>query len=116
MSSLQCLTKLDQSTAVKPTDDDEEESQAKLIVGKYLNQLLAVLVDFSEQNQNNMNILSLLQLEKKLSSLFAFAEQKEIIPETEETQGWKKGVAQHQQLADRIMQIMGQDEEDANEE
>ncbi|OHT15401.1 hypothetical protein TRFO_14169 [Tritrichomonas foetus] len=116
MSSLQFLSKLDQSTAVNNTNDETEDDQLKLIVGKYLNQILAVLVSFSEENSGNLNILSLMQIENKLNQLFAFAEQKEIIPVTEATESWKKGMAQHQQLFDKINSIFNQAEEETNEE
>ncbi|KAK8886028.1 hypothetical protein M9Y10_041487 [Tritrichomonas musculus] len=114
MSSLKCLTKLDQSTAVVPTENEEEEDQMKLIVGKYLNQILAVIVDFSEQNNGNLNIINLVQLEQKLNQLFAFAESKEIIPRVEESQSWKKGVALHKPLFDKITEI--NDSKDDDEE
>jgi hypothetical protein len=65
-SSLQCLTMLDQSTAVVFPAPEKIEDGAKLITGKYLNQLLAVFVDFAEQNQEDVNIVSVLQLELKL--------------------------------------------------
>ena len=112
MSSLKCLTKLDQSTAVVPTENEEEEDQMKLIVGKYLNQILAVIVDFSEQNNGNMNLINLIQLEQKLNQLFAFAESKEIIPKVDEAQSWKKGVALHKPLIDKITEINDQKDEE----
>ena len=116
ISSLQCLSKLDQSTAVSPTEPENEGDEFKLPVGKYLNQILAVLVDFSEQNQNNLNILSLIKLEQRLTQLFTFAEQKEIIPVTDANQSWKKGVAQHKEIFDRVQQLMSQDDEEPAEE
>ena len=110
-SSLNFLSKLGQSTAISNDNNTEQdEDNTKLIVGKYLNQIMAVLVAYSEENQGPLTILSLMEIENKLNQLFAFAEQKEIIPVTEATQSWKKGMAQHQQLFAQINSILSQDD------
>lgn len=108
ISSLKCLAKLAQSTAVTPETDKEDEDQVKLIVGKYLNRILASMVDFIEHKQGPLNILSMLELEDKIGQLFAFAEENEIIPETKEGKkdSWKTYRAQHQQLRTKITELL----------
>jgi hypothetical protein len=89
-SSLKTLAKLDQSSAIAPIDEPPATDEGKLLTGKYLNQLLTVLVEFAEQNQEDWNVVSLSQLEQKYKALFAFAESKEIIPASAPDKGWKK--------------------------
>ncbi|KAK8833879.1 hypothetical protein M9Y10_037832 [Tritrichomonas musculus] len=115
-SSLKLLTKLDQSTAVVPTEDENDDDQIKLIVGKYLNQLLAVIYSIAEEANGNVNIMTLINMEDKLHQLFAFAESKGIIPVTNENQSWKKGVLQHKPISDKIKSIMAEDDQDQNED
>lgn len=114
-SSLKLLTKLDQSNAVVPNEDENDDDQVKLIVGKYLNQLLAVIYSISEESNGNINIMTLINMEDKLHQLFAFAESKGIIPVTNENQGWKKGVLQHKPISDKIKSIMQEDDNDQND-
>lgn len=117
-SSLECLAKLDRSDAVVPKDNEEDEDSVKLIIGKYLNQLLAVVVQNIQECQGKMDIISLLKLESTINQLFAFAEEKQIIPETDENNGWKKAMLMHQKLFAQIQQLIGGgvEEEEANEE
>lgn len=115
MSSLKCLTKLKQSTAVIPDEKDKDEDEIKLIVGKYLNQLLAVIVDFSQQNNGNLNLITLLQLEERLNQLFTLAEDRDIIPKVKETESWKSLVAQHKPLVQKIAEINDRAEEGNDE-
>ena len=112
-SSLKLLSKLSESNAVEPTEPEDEQDAAKAIVGKYLNQILAVIFSIGEESQGNLNILTLINLEEKLQQLFAFAENKGIIPPTEENQGWKLQFAKHKPIADKIKSVM---ENDAAEE
>ncbi|KAH0790184.1 hypothetical protein GPJ56_005920 [Histomonas meleagridis] len=109
-SSLKYLSKLSDSTAVVPNKTKDEEDQTKLIIGKYLNQILAVIVDFTEQN-SNPNILSMLQLENTLYQLFKFAEEKELVPKRADNEGWKQGMAVHGALAEQILNTLENDEE-----
>lgn len=118
-SSLQCLAKLDRSEAVVPTNKDEDEDAVKLIIGKYLNQILAVIVQNIQECQGKMDIISLLKLETTVNQLFQFAEEKQIIPETDENNGWKKAMNMHQKLFAQIQQLIGgpaAEEEDFAEE
>lgn len=106
MSSLKCLAKLDESSAVVPDDEKEEDDQVKAIVGKYLNHLLVNIVDFAEQNQDKVDIFSMEELENTMAQLFEFAETKGIIPKRAEGEGWKKSIAAHKETFEKIHNIM----------
>ena len=71
------------------------------------NQILAVIVEDIQKANGNMNLISLMDLETKLNQLFAFAEEKEIIPETDDSKGWKKAMLAHQSLFEKIQQLLG---------
>lgn len=118
MSCLSCLSRLDKSSAVNPTEDEaEEEDTAKLIVGKYLNGLLATIFDDVCKRSGTMDLVALLGLAEKLEKRFVLAEKEELIPMTEENQGWKEGV----QLQKKILKALSgaaapAEEEDGDEE
>jgi hypothetical protein len=97
-SSLQCLVKLDQSTAIVPIEEEKVEDSAKVITGKYLNQLLATVVSALDQTQGNPSIVSFLKLELSLHQSYNFAEQNQLIPVTDENRSWKKGMKSHEKL------------------
>jgi hypothetical protein len=78
----------------------------QLIVGKYLHQILSVIAEFAQTHAGNLSIISLLQLESKLNQLFAFAEEREIIPQTDESHGWKKGMLAHQELFAQLQKVL----------
>ena len=111
MSSLKCLSKLEESTAVVPDEEKPEDDQVKAIVGKYLNHLLVNIVDFAEQNQGPIDIFSMEELENTMAQLFQFAETKGIIPERKETEGWKKSVITHKALFQKLKDILSQKSE-----
>jgi hypothetical protein len=108
-SSLQLLTKIpispgiDQSKEVKTTD-----SQFKGLIGKFLNQLLAMVAQASKQGQQKLNLVTMIDLELKLHERFAFAEEHNLIPKTDENSGWKKGTAARKGLYDQILTIKGE--------
>lgn len=110
-TSLACLSKLDQSNAVVGEKEEEEEDTTKMIAGKYLNQILAVIVDDIQKGNGGLNLISLMDLETKLNQLFAFAEEKEIIPETDGSKGWKKAMIAHQGLFEKIQGLLGSQEQ-----
>jgi hypothetical protein len=101
-SSLQILTKLPHAAAVDASQDPKDEDQIKAIVGKYLNQLLGLIVQSSKQGQQGLNVISMVDLELKLHQRFAFAEEHDIIPKTDDKTGWKKGTKAHQPLYEQI--------------
>lgn len=108
-TSLKCLSKLDQSATVVPNrskDEDSNNDQSKMIIGKFLNHLLTMVADFAQQNKDNCNIFTIYELEKKLTQMFQFAEDKELIPETEENEGWKKNNAVHEQFFNQIKSLL----------
>jgi hypothetical protein len=113
-SSLQCLTKLDQSNAVVPTEPENIEDAPKAITGKYLNQLLAIVVNGLQPTDGPLTILSCLKLELSLAQSFAFAEQKSLIPATDATRSWKKGMKSHEQLF-QLLKSTVEDEADDDE-
>jgi hypothetical protein len=102
-SSLQVLAKLPHAVAVAASQGPKDEDQVKAIVGKYLNQLLVLIVQSSKQGEQGLNIISLVDLELKLHERFAFAEQHDIIPKTGDTVGWKNGAKAHQPLYEQII-------------
>jgi hypothetical protein len=106
-SSLQCLAKLGQSSAVVPVEEEKVEDTSKLIAGKYLNQLLAVVVNGIQESEGEPNIATLLQLEQSLGQSFAFAEEKELIPTTDENHSWKKGLKAHAPLLAILKETAG---------
>ena len=109
ISSLKCLAKLEESTAVVPDVEEKDEDQVKAIVGKYLNHLLVNVVDFAEQNQNEsktIDIFAIQELENTMAQLFQFAETKGIISKKPETEGWKKSFAVHQALFEKLNEMI----------
>ncbi|EAY02982.1 hypothetical protein TVAG_325540 [Trichomonas vaginalis G3] len=108
MSSVKCLSKLEESSAVSAEDEKPEEDPVKLIVGKYLNHLLAKLVEFSEKNQEQIDIFALQEIEEEMAQLYQFGEEKQIIPPTKPTEGWKKNVAVHQALFEKLQSLINQ--------
>lgn len=106
MSSVKCLSKLEESSAVNGEDEKKDEDQVKLIIGKYLNHLLVKLVDFAEKNPEQIDILGMQDIEEGMAELYHFAEDRGIIPETKPTDGWKQSVAIHQQLFEKLKSIM----------
>ena len=65
-----------------------------------------MVADFAQQNKDNCNIFTIYELEKKLTQMFQFAEDKELIPETEENEGWKKNNAVHEQFFNQIKSLL----------
>ena len=103
MSCLSCLSRLDKSSAVNPTEDEaEEEDTAKLIVGKYLNQLLALVFNYVRERDGKLELVGLLGLAEELKKQFVLAEKEELIPVTEENKGWKEGVMLQRKILEAI--------------
>ena len=111
MSSLKCTKKLCETTAFTQEIPQNDDDQIKLIIGKYLNQLMVVLFDFVEQHPGSVDIFAMKELETKMSQLFGFAESKGIIPQTESADGWKRAVQLHQILFQKIEQMMQKEEQ-----
>lgn len=106
MSSVKCLSKLEESSAVSGEDEKPEEDAVKVIIGKYLNNLLVTLVEFAEKNPEQIDILGMQDIEEGMAGLYEFAEEKGIIPETKPTEGWKQSIAIHKQLFEKLTAIM----------
>jgi hypothetical protein len=104
-SSLQVLTKLGSSNAVTPDPEDPEPDLSKAITGKFLSQLLALVVQGARQKKGAVGLLDLVALEQELHRLLRKAEDNELIPKTEEKASWKKKSAEHQRIYDQIAQI-----------
>lgn len=116
-SSLACLSRLNESSAVLPVEDEtKEDDSVRMICGKYLNQLFTTIVDDICSSDNNMNLLSLLELGRKLNKLFMFAEEKQIIQPTDMDKGWKQGMVLQEQLRAKIGQVFEHGEEEEAEE
>lgn len=109
-SSLQCLVKLEQSTAVSPDSPEPEEIGVEMIIGKYLNQVLAVIVEATQEANGEMDLISLIQLAMKLKQLFLLAEEKDIITTTEEGKGWKHGMAMLERIITGATADQGENE------
>lgn len=101
-SSLAYLAKLELSTAVTPPASDRPESTSLLVVGQYLHQLLAIIFSAVQESQGDMTVIQLLHLEARLYDLFVFAEDRGIVPFTEETTGWKKELMTHKRLLEDV--------------
>lgn len=110
-SSLQCLSKLNKSSAIVPTQPEETNTNS-IIGGKYLNQILALINEFAQQP--NPNLITAVELEQRLNQVFEFAEKKEIIPPVPEDQSWKLLRQKHIPLYNKI-NALGQEEESSEE-
>jgi hypothetical protein len=104
-SSLQLLTKLPASTAVTPDPDDAEPDLAKAITGKFLSQLLTLVVQVTRDKKGDLGFQLIVQLEEQINALLRMAEQKQLIPRTDEKAGWKKKISEHQPIYDRMAEI-----------
>lgn len=105
-TSLKCLAMVDRSAAVAQEKGDEEESNLQNVAGKFLNQMLSVVADFAQQEKESFTIFSMLELEKKLAQMFQFAEDNDIIPKTDDGEGWKGQKAAHDEIANQIQAIL----------
>jgi hypothetical protein len=104
-SSLQVLTKLGSATAVTPEDDEAEPDLTKVINGKFLSQLMGLVAEAARAEKGEVGIVPLIQLELQLNELLKKAEEKEIVPRTQDKRGWKKRIADHQPIYDQILRM-----------
>lgn len=116
ISSVKCLSKIENSSAVSEEDLKEEEDPVKAVVGKYLNEVLSVIARISAQVENEVDIFSMEELEITLGKLFEYAEQRQIIPTTKDGQGWKQSLYKHQAIFEQIHNIMGQQQQPTSDE
>jgi hypothetical protein len=107
-SSLQILTKVGDSNAVTPEAEETELDLSKAIVGKFLSQLMALVVQTARPQNRGLDLVLLVQLELKLKGVLQNAEEKEVIPKTEEKGGWKKNFARHQPIYTQILQAVNE--------
>jgi hypothetical protein len=103
ISSLQILSHLQYSTAMTTESDEEEADSIKIVTGKFLNELLALVVQGITKESGGVELISLIQLEFLLNELLKEAENKELIPKTNPNASWKKNVAKHQPIYDQIL-------------
>lgn len=111
-SSLITLAKLDKSSALKEENEKEDEASPGLIGGKYLNQIMAIIADATLYSSEPANLISQVQLEKKLESVFDFGEKKGIIPKVESQKSWKAQTFRHEPLYKNISSLTKSEEEE----
>jgi len=115
-SSLRILTNLPQSGVLDPAKDENSGDPFKGLIGKYLSQLLS-LIKTSTCTKGGPNLLSMIDLELTLQKKFVFAEERNLIPKTDEKGGWKKASASRKKLYETILQARrGAADPDAEEE
>jgi hypothetical protein len=101
-SSLRLLTKFGRLPAMAA----DAPPAAAAIVGKYLNELLDVIVDFIRKNRLDLNAVVLFELENRLHQMFARAERQQLIPATDQQHGWKKAVLRHEVCLQRLQDML----------
>ena len=102
-SSLLTLSKLSNSKFLN--NDTLIESSFALTAGKYLNQIMTLIVDSTLRSEHPPNLLSFIKLENRLSAIFSFGENKGIIPKTDSPKGWKGQVLRHEPLYRNIASL-----------